>query len=273
MFRIGVFSRLTQVSIKALRHYDALGLLRPSRVDPSTAYRYYSADQLPRLHRILALKDLGFSLEEVGAMLAESVGPAELRAMLQVRRSDAERRLREERGRLASIEARLRLIEQEDEMPNHEVVTKSLPAQTIVSLRRVIPSYWHTGELFGEMCGQAGAAGVAFAGIPVAICHDEGYKESDVDLEVGMPVAGRPEVPDPLVVRELEAVELAACTVHQGPYDGLMGAYEALMKWVEANAYEVCAPSRELYLRYEDGADPSTYVTEIQLPISPRAGG
>jgi DNA-binding transcriptional MerR regulator len=73
MFKIGEFARLTQVSAKALRLYDEMGLLKPVRVDPFTDYRYYSADQLPRLHRIIALKDLGFSLEQVKPMLGGNI--------------------------------------------------------------------------------------------------------------------------------------------------------------------------------------------------------
>lgn len=64
MFKIGEFSKLSQVSVKALRYYDELGLLKPASVDRFTAYRYYSADQRPRLNRILALKDLGIAFAD-----------------------------------------------------------------------------------------------------------------------------------------------------------------------------------------------------------------
>jgi DNA-binding transcriptional MerR regulator len=79
MFKIGDFSRLTRVSVKALRHYDRLGLLEPARVDPLNGYRYYSSEQLSGLNSILALKDLGFSLEQVSLLLDEEMSPAQVR--------------------------------------------------------------------------------------------------------------------------------------------------------------------------------------------------
>ncbi len=84
MLKIGEFSRLAQVSVKALRLYDRLGLIRPAYVDRFTSYRYYGLEQLPRLHRLLALKDLGFSLEEIGRLLQEEVPVAELCGMLRL---------------------------------------------------------------------------------------------------------------------------------------------------------------------------------------------
>src|SRR5438105_476120 len=83
MFRIGEFARLTQVTVKALRYYDEVGLLRPAAVDEETGYRYYSLEQVPRLNRILALKELGLSLEQIGLVLREAISLSQLRAMLQ----------------------------------------------------------------------------------------------------------------------------------------------------------------------------------------------
>jgi DNA-binding transcriptional MerR regulator len=87
MFKIGEFSRLSRVSVRMLRHYDQLGLLKPSRTDNFTNYRYYSADQLPRLNRILALRDLGFSLEQIGNMLDEELSAEQLMGMLNLKRA------------------------------------------------------------------------------------------------------------------------------------------------------------------------------------------
>ena len=110
MIKIGDFARLSQVSVVTLRYYDEMELLRPIRVDAFTGYRFYSADQLPRLNRILALKDLGFSLEQIKLMLADGLSSEQLRKMLVMQRSDVEKRLSEEQDRLSRIEARLRRI-------------------------------------------------------------------------------------------------------------------------------------------------------------------
>jgi DNA-binding transcriptional MerR regulator len=112
MFKIGEFSRISRVSVKTLRYYDGIGLLTPARVDLFTGYRYYSADQLPRLNRILALKDLGLSLEQIAALLDDDLPPAEIRGMLRLKRVEIQQHLEEEQARLARVEARLKQIEQ-----------------------------------------------------------------------------------------------------------------------------------------------------------------
>src|SRR5215510_2744933 len=116
-----------------LRHYDQLGLLKPSHIDAVTNYRHYSADQLPRLNRILALKDLGFSLEQIKLMLADGLPLEQLRGMLAVQRKEVEKRLSDEQERLVRIEARLRQIELEDKMPKYDVVVKTIPALLVAS--------------------------------------------------------------------------------------------------------------------------------------------
>src|SRR5512143_322161 len=116
MFKIGDFSKLSQVSVKALRYYDELGLLKPVEVDRFTGYRYYSADQLPRLHRILALKDLGLSLEQIAQLLDDDLPAAQLRGMLRLKQVELRAQMQEEQARLARVAARLNQIEQEGKM-------------------------------------------------------------------------------------------------------------------------------------------------------------
>ena len=138
MIRIGEFARLSQVSVVTLRHYDELGLLNPMAVDPWTGYRTYSVAQLPRLNRILALKDLGFSLEQIEAVLT-GLTVEQLRGMLKLKQAEAEQRLAHEQERLVRIAARLKLIEQENDMSNDEVVLKTAPALRIASRTVTIP--------------------------------------------------------------------------------------------------------------------------------------
>lgn len=123
MFTIGDFARYGRVSPRMLRHYDAIGLLRPARTDPATGYRLYGAAQLARLNRIIALKDLGFTLQQVGAVLDEQVGRAELAEAAAAATA-----------RLARVEARLRSIESEGHMPADDVVIKTVPAVRVAEL-------------------------------------------------------------------------------------------------------------------------------------------
>ncbi len=186
MFKVGEFSKLSQVSVKTLRYYDELGLLKPSQVDKFTSYRYYRANQLLRLNRILALKDLGFPLEQLAQIVDEQVTPEQIQGMLQLRQAELQQYIETEQARLARVQARLHQLEQEKEMSTHDVVMKKVEPQTVVAIRRVLPSYSHIGELFEELMEQLG--NMRPAGPPLMVCYDEEYRESNVDVEVAMPV-------------------------------------------------------------------------------------
>src|SRR5260370_41931340 len=126
MFSIGEFARHGRVSVRMLRHYDTIGLLRPASVDAATGYRFYQAGQLAELNRIIALKDLGFTLQQVQAILAEQVSAAELGGMLKLRRAEIQATIDAETTRLARVEGRLMTIEDEARVPADGVVVKRL---------------------------------------------------------------------------------------------------------------------------------------------------
>jgi len=269
MFKIGEFSKLSQVTVKTLRYYDEIGLLKPAKVDRFTSYRYYSADQLPRLNRVLALKDLGLSLAQVASLLDDNLPPAQIRGMLRLKQAELQQQVQEEQERLARVEWRLRQIEQEGTMSTQEVVIKKVPALPVASVRDVIPTYGDCGQLYGEIFAHLGRHRISPAGPPLAVYYDEEYRERDVDVEAAVPVAGPVPPGDRIAVRELPAVEEMACTVHLGSYDTLGEAYNRLMTWIEANGYRICGPNREVYVQgAEPGSDPSAGVTELQFPVA-----
>ncbi|HVU11018.1 MAG TPA: helix-turn-helix domain-containing protein, partial [Phototrophicaceae bacterium] len=140
MIKIGDFARLSQVSVPTLRHYDEIGLLKPVQVDPFTGYRYYSVSQLPRLNRILALKDLGFSLEQIEQVLNSDLSLEQLRGMIKLRQAEQQQHLSDEQSRLTRISARLRQIELEDSMPNYDVILKTVAPMIIASRTVTIPT-------------------------------------------------------------------------------------------------------------------------------------
>lgn len=267
MFRIGDFSRLSQVSVKALRYYDEIGLLKPADVDRFTGYRYYTVDQLPRLNRILALKDLGFSLERIARLLDGDLPPAQIRGMLQMKRAEIEQHLEAEGARLARVEARLRQIEQEGKMPTYDVVLKQIEPLKVVAARDVIPTYSDVDKLFGTVFGHLGQHRAKPAGPLLAIYYDEEYRERDVDVEAAVPVAESLPGGEQVTVQELPGGEMASL-IHKGAYQTIGEAYAALMAWVEASGYNVAGPNREIYLTGPgDADDPADYVTEVQLPV------
>src|SRR4051794_30164571 len=134
MFNIGDFAKLTGLSVRTLRHYDELGLLPPATTHPTTGYRQYSARQLPRVNRLLVLRDLGFSLAEIGPLLDGQLTTDELRGMLILRRSQVATQIEQEQDRLGRVEALLRQIERENDVPVHDVVVRSLPAQRVITI-------------------------------------------------------------------------------------------------------------------------------------------
>ncbi|MFF7228932.1 MerR family transcriptional regulator [Streptomyces sioyaensis] len=178
MFTIGDFARYGRVSARMLRHYDALGLLRPARTDPDSGYRYYEAAQLARLNRIIALKDLGFSLQQVGAILAEEVSVPELRGMLRLRRAELEAALTAAGARLAQVEARLRTIESEGRMSADDVVVKRTGTVLLAELTGIAASYGPEDigpviqPLYTELCRRLETAGVTSAGPGLAYYED-----------------------------------------------------------------------------------------------------
>lgn len=266
MIRIGDFSSLTRLSVKTLRFYDEAGLLKPVRVDPATGYRYYSASQLPRLHRILALKDLGFPLQQIAQILDGGVSAEELRGMLRLRQAEQSARVEQEAERLTRLQATLRLIEQENTM-GQDVVLKEVAPQWIASVRDVLANYQSVGTLYGELFGQLGRNGCA-GGLPVALWHDPEYKESDVDGEAGV-YLDRPVEPG----GRMKVYELPACTVasviHAGAFQTLNSSYRAVAAWIDANGYSPSGPARELYLKIGQQVrqDDESYITEIQIPV------
>jgi effector-binding domain-containing protein len=267
MLKIGDFSRLSRVSVKALRYYDEIGLLKPVEVDRFTGYRYYSAEQLPRLNRIVALKDLGLSLVEVSQMLDETLTADRIAAVLRGKQAELEQRLQDSQGQLSRLEEWLKTVEKEVKMPAYEVVIKKVDRQTVVSVRDVIPTYGDVGQLFGEVFGYLGSQGVNPIGAPLAIYHDGEYREQDVDVEVAVPVANKVPGNNKVNYQELPAVAQMACVIHHGSYDSISQAYNAVMSWIDKNGYRITDHDREIYLVGPGQGDPSSYVTEIQLPV------
>lgn len=133
MLKIGEFSRLSQVTIKTLHHYDELGLIKPAHIDPLTNYRFYTVEQLPRIHRIMALKEMGLSLEQIGIMLEKELSTEEMRGILHFKQSEIQQAMREAQRQLAMVEFRLRMIEAEVNFPELDVVMKRLEPMRVLS--------------------------------------------------------------------------------------------------------------------------------------------
>ncbi len=273
MLKIGDFSKLAQVSPKALRLYDERGLLKPAWIDRFTGYRYYQVAQLAELNRILAFKDLGFSLDQIAVMQGTDLRLSELRGMIRLKQAQLEQHIQEEQARLARIEARLRQIELEQAPPEYEVVLKSVAPQRVAGIRDTVQSAEGIDVLLVELQGYLAARGIDRqpAMPPMALYYDHVYRESAIDLEVALPIRQKLSTGARVEVHELPGVETMACLLHDGPSSQVREAYQALVHWADSSGYQIYGPNRDLLLQRGPADDENrNAVTELQIPIMPK---
>jgi DNA-binding transcriptional MerR regulator len=274
MFTIGEFARLGGVSVRTLRHYDDIGLLRPATVDPDTGYRGYSAEQLGRLNRIMSLKELGLSLIQARRLL-DGITLDELRGMLILRRAQLEHELEEHKNQLAGVESRLGYIAREDAMPADDIVAKRIPATGVVVIAGTAPAFGpeHIVPVVNRLSGlydQLGIHDRVKAAGPRMIFYEYGEGE-DVTVCLALPVPEPPgQLPEPARYRVLDEIE-AATTVRSGPAASIFPVvYHDLARWIHERGYHQAAgPGREVWLNeVDDIADVAQQVFEIQLQFT-----
>lgn len=271
MLNIGDFARLGQVTPRMLRHYDEVGLLVPEQVDPWNGYRSYSVQQLGRLHRIVALRDIGFGLEQIGQILAEDISVGELRGMLRLRQAQIEQTVGEERDRLRRVEAHLRALEWRDIVELQDVVIKRTEPVRVAQASADGLTHADIGPAHGRLLPQVLAhleTVGAKPGIGISVYDDIGgtVHEGKIVLHTGFAISAQ-DVPgsDAVRVVDLPVIEVASA-VYRGGDDGIVAAWEALVRWLDDSGYRLTSSCRELYHEWEDD-DPSANVMELQQPI------
>ncbi|MGN6170890.1 MAG: MerR family transcriptional regulator, partial [Solirubrobacteraceae bacterium] len=246
-----------------------LGLLRPERVDPDTGYRSYGVHQLVRLHRLLALRDLGFTLEQIDGLLDGDLPLEQLRGMLRLRRAQLEQSVAEERARVRRVEAHLRAIDGSNVVNHQDVVIKQTQplrvAEAWGKACALDPQY--IGPLFGVLAPKV-AGHLQWAGAepgPLVGYYDDPDEDGAVGVHVAFDIDGQDVPPgDEVKVVELPVIEVASL-VHKGSMEGIGPVYEALIRWIEDSGFRLPGHSRELY--HEMGQDGPS-VTELQIPIA-----
>lgn len=274
MFKIGEFSKIAQVAGSQLRYYDEIGLLKPAKIDEWTGYRYYSAQQIPRLNRILALRDLGLSLEQIKRMLDDEVSSDEIRGMYALRKAQIEQSLQDEMMRLQQIEARLQQIDEGAMPDDYEIIVKSLPATPYLSLRETVPSFDVARMILMEMMRAiSGSAQRKNLGHLTVLMHEELWGTETIDLEMGFMLKEEVDtavsVADnrTLMMTHLPAVETMATSVRMGFPQTSYNCRAALATWVESNGYEFCGTGREVFIVPPVPGREDETVMEIQYPI------
>ena len=283
MFKIGEFSRLSRVSVRMLRHYDQLGLLTPSQTDPFTNYRYYSAEQLPRLNRILALRDLGFSLEQIAGMLDDDLSADQLLGMLKLKRMEIEQQVQTENARLVRVEARIRQMNESMKHDAYDVILREVETERVATYREVAADDDRIQQMFDLVETYVAQFDQARADRPpFTIYYDDEYREREIDAEVAVPLNYTIPEGESIRVRQTPPQTQVACVIHLGGYSTIYQAYNALLGWIESNHYQMVGPIREVYIRYgADGLnlalpqtylekDSNQYVTELQLIVEKR---
>jgi DNA-binding transcriptional MerR regulator len=273
MFRIGEFAQIAQVSGRQLRFYDQLGLLQPAHTDPQTGYRYYSIRQLPRLNSILALKELGLSLEQIGPLLKDGISPGELRAMLTMKRAQLEQSLREEENRLRHIESRIAQIDSQGGIGDYDVVMKEVGPTPYLSCRASCDNFEEAVQMVGSVAMDGTRLIRAGLRDRLIVVVRNDFDVDKLDLEVGFSLTrasnANVRLASDLVLScgELPAVDTMASIVRVGTMErhcsfGMIGM------WIEANGYEIAGPCREVFLEPVTAAQGlASALVEIQFPV------
>ncbi len=267
MFKIGDFSRLAKVSVRMLRYYDELGLLKPAEVDRFTGYRFYTASQISYLNRIIKLRDLGFNISEIAAVLNES-DDAALLARLELKKQQIEEEISNDIKRITDIEQLIGSIGKEIIKMGYDVVIKSVPSCKVVSLRDVIPAYDREGELWARLGEFMDRNRINGTGLYFTMYHDGEYKVSDVDVEVAACIEKLGEDREGFTFRAVEAVPNMASLMVPGSYKNIDPAFRSLAEWLENNGYEMAGITRQVCHRGPWNEEKEeNYLTEIQIPI------
>ena len=275
MFKIGEFSKIAQVSGRLLRYYDEIGLLKPQHIDKWTGYRYYTAEQLPRLNRILALKELGLSLEQIQQLLDEDIDTERIRNLYLERKAQIEELLRDELARLQQVQLRLNQLDSLDENWMPDVVVKRVPAQPILTYRDSRMTEARLYELFDLLSQDLPGSPVEkskYGALFTVLYSDIFLPDEDMDLAIGFLLNDKRVKPltiendITLAVQELPAVAQMATIVHQG-LDNHPVTYNALGRWLEQHQFRIVGHGRELLLENHYPAKPEKCIVEIQFPV------
>ena len=270
LFRIGEFSRLTQISVRMLRYYDKNDLLKPEKVDRLTGYRYYSSSQIRDLHKIIFLRDLGYGTAEISNALKNWNGDFMYKQM-ENKKLEIEKNIQQEKLKAARLKNLLKSIENKNFSINYDFNIKKIPDFTVLALRKTVPDYFSEGTLWKELYDFIENNKIKLPVNPYdfAVYHDSGHKESNIDIEVCTVVEKTGKNQDGFVYRKIKGVETMACTMVFGPYEKIASAFLAFIEWIsEQPEYRMSGKNRQICHRGPwNEKDPSGYLTEIQIPL------
>lgn len=270
MLRIGDFSKLSRVSIRMLRHYDEIGLLKPAGTDQFTAYRYYNEAQLSVAARITALKEMGFGLAAIEELNTRYDSTDALTQALALKKAELTEQAEKTRRQLQLVDTAIERLRKDRTTMNYSVTVKEIPERTVISVRKIIPSYEQEGMLWGILMSETASMHIQDDDpcYCTAIFHDQEYKEADVDVEVQKTVKGSyPNTAN--VVCKVEPCVQVATAICKGSYAQMDEVNQAVASWVRDNGYTFAGSMFNTYhVSPHETQNENEYVTEVCYPVA-----
>ncbi|MDR1930397.1 MAG: MerR family transcriptional regulator, partial [Treponema sp.] len=263
VFKIGEFSKLSNITVWSLRHYESLGILSPDQTDPDTGYRHYSAGQLESASKIRMLREVGFSLGSIkGLLKADSLETA--RQYYELRQTELEDELKALNVKKEMIRYIMEDFDHNESTDCYHAIEKHIPQKTVLSAYRVLPSYDHVKDFWSEFFTQIRSRRL-IPKMPLflrSLCLDKEYKEADVEVELHIDVEGRAESGDTYRIITTPAVH-AASVIFSGGYKCGHAVRRSLARWLEVNRYGLDgAMFNTPHIATLDDPDPDHWVNE-----------
>lgn len=266
MYQIGMFSKISRTTIKALRYYEEAGIFKPAHIDNKTGYRYYTTSQLVDIHKIVAFRQMNFSIDEISSI----INGHDMESILELKKKETESQLKDIQDQLSRLNHYMGEIKEDFKM-SYNAVIKKTPACIVYSKRFIAPdydSYFHIIPAIGE---EVKALNPDLKCVVPEYCfieyHDGEYKEKDIDVEHNEAVEGFGVESDTIKFKKLPSITVVS-VFHKGAYSGLKDAYAYTFKWIEENGYVVNGNPRESYI---DGIwnkeREEEWLTELQVPV------
>jgi DNA-binding transcriptional MerR regulator len=266
MLKIGDFSKLSRVSIRMLRHYDDIGLLKPAETDEFTGYRYYREEQLFIIGRITSLKDMGFSLADIIKILDCYDDKEKMEAFLSERQKELKKLSEETDYKLMLLETARKRLRKEQKM-SFDVTVRTIPERYAATVQMVVPHYEDEGMLWSTMMGECGNLIPSEPCLSAAEFLDDEFKEENVEIVAWMTVAGSYADTEHVKFKTLPAVKVASCVI-KGSYEQMGEAYATVVSWIKENGYKMKGHMFNIYhVSPAQTKNPDEYITEACFPV------
>ncbi len=270
MFQIGEFSRLNKITVRTLRYYDEVDLLKPYFIDEESGYRYYDADQISVLSSILLYRRLGFSISEIKGLIKNTENRERMIRYFEKKQELINDEISELQKTEKELEKNLMRLKNGGKIMENNIVIKELKEVFVASMRKKIKNYGDLNKIYPEM-GELMRAEKLTCAKPsycFTLYHDKEYKESDIDIEICEAITELKEDKGELKYKKIDRVETAATLFHKGPYEILPELYSQVGDWIEKNGYEIIGLARESYINgIWNEKNPDNWLTEIQIPV------